>query len=404
MKYIDWYEENIDRFPPEFEMYVSALKTKLYTEVNSFSFLKLFVYLLFFKVSFWQVRTGGGVSLYFYGDNIGKSPNAKSINKKFIENYLPKDSSIFRVSDRFSLSVSLFRIVKSAFVYKRFVSTFKMPIYLKLVLSVAYVKYKDHLDSISPMLEKAQFVGVFCDAIGFENTVSRYSRTLGCTTYTLQHGQYRNLDDEVRSPDVEAINNFVCDKLLCWGPATVEELMSQGVSPERMLVIGKLTSKNISLEHVKEPKFDCDFGLALCGENSKYYNFDLIDFADSICKKYGNKYYIRFHPSNSKREYLKFSEYGREVEADEYYSLCEYSVLGLSGVFIEFLESGHPFYFYDNGHLPDVFRRSGRVIYNIESLSHNVAFKEMRLVKDYYDDSSARSTSLSKLFGESYVL
>lgn len=389
--------------------YLAAGKTKLYCDGSLISILKIVIYFLFFKSECGVIGGERGGHAYFYGSYIEKSPNAREINDVFLKEYIPEKTLICRVVDTFDLFGILGRISAAVEFYNLVHDKVEVGFLTKVIYSLCYGRYyRDHVDFLK-LDVKCSTAGFFCDAIGFENILAQYYTRAGVLTYTQQHGQYRNLSKSNWSADVEAINNFVSSKMLCWGQATIDELVSAGVDKDRFLIVGKFSCANLIDNDEKNKSlgfcFRENFGLSLCGENSHSDNVKLIQFADRVAEYFDVLYFIRFHPSNNRDYYLRLSAKGRSCVGSKYYDECGYTILGMSSVYLEFIDNCHPFVFYDSGDLPQVFKRSGCAVNNLLDLlakeGVEMSFPEMR---KFYNSCEFRHESLIKIFGEDYVV
>jgi hypothetical protein len=68
----------------------------------------------------------------------------------------------------------------------------------------------------------------FCDSYLEENYLAQYANLKGLTTFTLQHGLYKNTG-AICNNDSESYMNFVSNYMLLWGESTRRELLSAGI-------------------------------------------------------------------------------------------------------------------------------------------------------------------------------
>ncbi|CCU72969.1 hypothetical protein [Thalassolituus oleivorans] len=199
----------------------------------------------------------------------------------------------------------------------------------------------------------------FCDAIGAENIFAQIVSDEDVVSYTLQHGQYRGLEEVNFSQDIEAISNFCSDYLFCWGEATVCEFEKYGIGRDRMLCVGRFMDRS-NLTVVDELSSHGCFGVVFSGENSKLNNFDLVRFSELISSASGLGYYVKLHPSNSLKDYSDLfgsGFVGVIDDSNEYFKNTRFSIMAMTGFFIECIARKQIFYVCDVDGLAPVFRK-----------------------------------------------
>lgn len=240
----------------------------------------------------------------------------------------------------------LFRGVKSPFLCTILVTEYK-PLEKKIKDTVCF--------------DKIKLAVSFCDARGEDNLFTQMANARGAKTVTLQHGQYRVLNEEKEKADVEAYKNFISDYLLAWGEVTKREFIKGGISGERVLPVGALKSFSDATIPPKH-KFKGVFGVVLCGEIYIDTNIAMINFANKLAEKYGLKYFLRMHPKNNAERYLKhvnrdaLSEYSFHVKNEEYVEKVDFSIIHMTGVFVELLGLNSVLFVYDDKYMEDLFK------------------------------------------------
>ena len=230
------------------------------------------------------------------------------------------------------------------------------------------------------MLEKSikwdevKLFGDFCDAHTSESIATQLAMNGGAKTFTLQHGQYRVLSEGHENADCEAYKNFISDRLLAWGEATRREFEKAGIDGRRIVPCGALKSFSRNRPMPKKENTGV-FGVIMCGEAGAETNRNLIKTANGIAAKYGLKYMIRFHPRNPVENYLPLadekylSEYVSRIENTAYAEKVDFSLVHMTGVFIEMLSINSPIFIYDDEYLEDVFRIKPFCFNSVESFS-----------------------------------
>lgn len=209
--------------------------------------------------------------------------------------------------------------------------------------------------------DKIKLATSFCDAKGEDNLFTQLANARGVKTVTLQHGQYRVLSEENEKADVEAYKNFISDYLLAWGEVTKREFIKGGISGERVLPVGALKSFSGAAIAPKH-KSKGVFGVVLCGEIYAGTNMDMINLANKLAEKYGLKYFLRMHPKNNVKRYLKYvnkdvlSEYSVNVKNEEYVEKVDFSIIHMTGVFVELLGLNSVLFVYDDKYMEDLFK------------------------------------------------
>ena len=204
----------------------------------------------------------------------------------------------------------------------------------------------------------------FCDAHGVENLITQIANAHQIKTGTLQHGQYRILEYDVENADVEGYENFISNYLFSWGKVTQNEFSSIGINNDRVLLAGAI--KSFSQNHIAERHEPLGvFGVVLCGNVYNESNLGLIKIANKIAKKYNLKYILRMHPKNEENYYLKEcdSQYLvkgiKSIENYEYAKMIDFSILHMTGVFVELLSINSPMFIFKDKYMVSLFELDG---------------------------------------------
>lgn len=260
---------------------------------------------------------------------------------KTVKRILPKLFSCLRYWLKF-----LFGGVKTPFLCAVLVTKYK-PLEGKLEEAVCF--------------DKRKLAVSFCDAMGEDNLFTQLANRRKIKTVTLQHGQYRVLDEKNEKADVEAYKNFISDYLLAWGEATRREFVKAGICGERVLPVGALKPfSNAPLP--PKHKFKGVFGVVLCGEIYVDTNIAMIKFANKLAEKYNLTYFLRMHPRNDAGKYLKhvnkklLSEISFDVKNDEYVDKVDFSIIHMTGVFVELLGLNSVLFVYEDRYMENLFK------------------------------------------------
>lgn len=319
--------------------------------------LKRIVFALFFFPTIVIDRKKGSSWMVFYSlEKNGRSDFHKALS--ILRELLPSPHDYSATHERFSL-FGFFRVVWAAFQARKEV-TGLLPCGINGLSFLLLVgKFKVVRREMERVLVLGRLRGVitFCDAMPYDNLLAQLARSHGLKSMTYQHGQYRRLDARNMSPDAEAYRNFVSDRMLCWGEATVAEFMRVGIPAFRMVVVGRLYDGGVV--SVAARRYRC-FGVLLNGENGKFSNANLIATANSLSEKYGYSYFIRPHPANKPKDYLHLVNARFEGVCDGalsgYTEVADFSIAHMTGVIVDLMRAGHRVYVVDDGVLADVFR------------------------------------------------
>ncbi|QDR82017.1 hypothetical protein [Sporomusa termitida] len=223
-------------------------------------------------------------------------------------------------------------------------------------------------------LNNADMIITFCDAYPPDNLITQIAKVNNIKTGTLQHGQYRILSHGNENADAEAYENFISDYLFAWGQATVDEFIKVNISSNRLLKTGALRA----FSRNKRVKFNLDnkvFGVVLCGETYSTTNINMIKLANQFYHIYGLKYFLRMHPRNPQNKYLSYVTegalfgYSNNISNDEYARMIDFSLIHMTGVFVELLSMNTPIAIYKDSYLEEIFRIDPYCVTSVEELA-----------------------------------
>lgn len=242
-------------------------------------------------------------------------------------------------------------------------------------------------------LNDAQIIVTFCDAYSPDNLITQIAKLKGIKTATLQHGQYRILSEGNENADSEAYENFISDYLFTWGQATVDEFSKVNICKERLIKTGALRSFtfNNRIDINMNKKI---FGVVLCGEAYKDTNIRMIKLANSFYEKYGLKYFLRMHPRNTQKDYLvhinekALHGFSNNIGNDDYANIVDFSLIHMTGVFVELLSINTPIVVYKDVFLEETFQIEPYCISDLDSLSKfydNLLINTEKILNDQYN-------------------
>jgi hypothetical protein len=249
----------------------------------------------------------------------------------------------------------------------------------KIKLAALLTKYNDINGQLLKVIDFSNYkiLTTFCDIRGISNLLAQICNNKEIVTVTLQHGQYRYLKEGKETPDIEVYKNFISDYLLCWGQATVDEFLKAGIERERLLKVGALKQFSLNstkINIVKREKGRKVFGVILNGETYKQSNDELLNIAEEFAQAMDFHYVIRLHPKNKISNYKKYMKSHRikkilsKVEGKDYYELVDFSLLHMTGVYVELLAHRKPFFILNDQFTEDLFKYQPLMFKNSKEL------------------------------------
>lgn len=300
------------------------------------------------------------------------------------------------------------KILKHFLISVREISTSEFKTLDKLSIALLVAKYKAEFQKIKTIaiLKDKRTLITFCDAMPIDNLLTQHAVSLKIKTITNQHGQYRKLSDKNMSPDAEAYENFISDRLFCWGNATKQEFINVGFAEERLVVTGKISPP---LENCRSTSESNLFGVLFNGENNKKINHTLLKAAHEISLNTKLKFIVRLHPNNSPKEYnfenLKQCEGFGLYSDSEYIRLAKFSIGHMTGAIVDLLRNSHRTFLLDDGQLADVFRlnhlsyaSTDLIVAELKTCDHESSIqKTIALYRWFNDDADQQNSILKEL-------
>lgn len=268
-----------------------------------------------------------------------------------------------------SINKVFFKILK---LIKNFNKLRKYNIQDIMISSIVITQYEILNEDIekSKIFDDLELVCTFCDAHGCDNLITQIAKNKEIKTATLQHGQYRILSEGKEVADAEAYENFISDYMLTWGQATIDQFKKVGIEDSRFKKVGALKSFSFNNKIINKEKNNV-FGVVLSGEYYRNTNIEMIKLANLIASKYNMSYYIRLHPRNNASFYEKYCnmEYlvdmVSNIENEDYANIVDFSILHMTGVFVELLSINSPIIIFKDELLENIFDIENYCISNI---------------------------------------
>lgn len=353
--------------------FANVIATFLYDE-SLLGALKKIVFSLFYRSDISTGRNSflsGAEYIVFYSCRSKKRPDYDYFPEKF-RVLLGQRQSYFEAVEKFSINqffTTLFYFVDS---FQR-VNKFRRSSLTRILTALLLSKYRTSYDFFQGIVVNCadRTLITFSDAHPLENLITQIVMLKGGVTITNQHGQYRILDESNMSPDAEAYANFISDKLLCWGEATVREFMKYGISRERCIVVGWIKRLRLYPKDINKGPSSV-FGVMLNGENGKESNQLLLEWANRLADSLDCSYHVRLHPSNNVLNYVDVVNNKclglQKMPVKDFFSVVSFCIAHMTGGTVEALELNCPIYLMDDSRLADVFRIDGLSYENFEEL------------------------------------
>ncbi len=389
----EWLEEYKEVFLYSGVDVIRPFRTKLYSQ-TWFGWFRFVIYMLLFSYSY-RLPSDQRKIPFIRGEYVDRSPSSLEIESVFLHSSALDYEKVV-VRDVWDIS-GLFRKILN--IWECFYGSWgSRP---EFIHALCYARAKYELD----ILEEKCRVGdsvllvTFCDSIGFENLIAQFAKYKGCKTVTLQHGQYRVLGRDNGSQDIEALYNFVSDKMLCWGQATVDEFSKVGVDKCRFIPVGRFMNRGSSMRSAWDNSNTRRFGVVFSGENSRFLNYTLIEAADRLCEKYDLSYVVRPHPSNNADDYTFGVDFKGFVLDESYFNL-DFSIMAMTGFFLDCFNWKHPFMILSDDKVPDLFLDNFPLLVIGENPYSIVKDFDYDSISKYFDDWQLQSDRVDSFLRE----
>ena len=194
---------------------------------------------------------------------------------------------------------------------------------------------------------KSKVLFTFFDG-GYEgNIITQYFKNAKYKTITLQHGQCLYRGDNIDRLNQSVILNFISDYCICKGEFAKQQFIKANFPKEMLLPLGNLDCDNYTSKIEEESPTKNTFCVFLDTPSYPFYSFStktLINTANRFAEKYSFKYYVKPHPADTKKEYLKYIEGDFCIgELDKNYSIMsikhkvDFSIFHASAIYSDLL-------------------------------------------------------------------
>lgn len=201
----------------------------------------------------------------------------------------------------------------------------------------------------------------YYDSLVYDSFVTNKLKRLGLKTATLEHGQFTAWRENVVENSGIELRCFNSDYLLCWNNFTVEEALKEGISRDKLVIVGILGNVGQNIVDCQKP---CNrvFGVVIGHPMFDEENKKLVTAANILSERIGYKFCLKLHPlvnENYFKDLVNDKCTGivpRETSMSEYASLVEFSLCGSSSVFVELVFREHETIRYSCKDIKDKFR------------------------------------------------
>lgn len=381
----------------------SVLATELYNE-SFFYFGKIMID-TFFKERNINFKKRNSSILVFHSNHY-KRNDYEEIVRKF-KNKLDSYDTI-TITEAYSFNMrGIASSLRSCLLNISKLNGTKLKLSDRLRIAILMTKYNNFLKDIELIINSNNYKAMvtFCDAHPMDNLITQLCNKISVKTLTLQHGQYRYLKKGLETADAEAYKNFISDYLLSWGQATKDEFTRAGIPSNRILNAGALKDYNRGAAFDINSKPKNIFGVILDGETYKKSNIRLLNIAQIIARKYNMNFIVRLHPKNKLRYYQKYVkndmciEWVKSIGSTEYINKVDFSILHMTGVYVELLSYSAPFFVFKDEYTEELFTKRHLMFEDLEGfvnvyedyLNNKNEFCEKQLETYKYFDENART-------------
>lgn len=320
--------------------FIRVMCAKLYPDKKVYS-MKCFIQAIFFKPKINYKNNGFNILISYNFLPEKRKDYAYIYNK--LKSFI-NANEIF-VERKFTLMTSLSNIIAFLKILKKNFHEKDIVFFDILRISSLELYFNNVLNEVKKNNFNEKIYISFCDSYLEENLITQFMKNHNIITATLQHGQYRFIKEGLETTDVEGYLNFVSDYIFVWGQATADEFIKANINYNRIIKVGALkefTNRNSNIIQNKDYKI---FTLILNGETHAQSNIEMIKVANEISLKYKIKYYIRPHPMNRLKKYIKYTNenYLGLIHSNTENNV-DFSILHMTGVFVEMLSSRLAFF------------------------------------------------------------
>lgn len=247
------------------------------------------------------------------------------------------------------------KVLKWSWKYRHSNMDINLRQYLVHCMFEQYCRLQDIIKYTKNMNQLKLFI-CWCDTMHSDFIVSKYFKTKGIRTATLQHGFF-NMN---HYPEKMAVVNSPSDDFLCWNQVMLENSRNITGIMDKWKVVG--SPEFIGRKVIKKATENHSgyFGVALSAFTKAEENKRLLSFAHLLIDKFDFQCILRPHPSlkeDDYREILKNEKILWKKDESFHEFLCnkEFVLVGESGIFPEIVYNMTPFFHYVKDYEKDVF-------------------------------------------------
>jgi hypothetical protein len=208
----------------------------------------------------------------------------------------------------------------------------------------------------------------FCDSYLEENYLAQYANLKGLTTFTLQHGLYKNTG-AICNNDSESYMNFVSNYMLLWGESTRRELLSAGIDEKRLKIVGMPKFNRIRVNNKTADYNEVPACVFFNGNDGLEDSFEMLDELLPFFEKEKILFKIKTHPTSKIKESditkSNFFSGFSDLNDKPFY----YNYVHNSGVAAELIMSNLPVLFYINNNSSKLYANFNSIFSCTEELS-----------------------------------
>ncbi len=375
----------------------NVLAVKLY-DASKLKMLKRAIFALFWKPILVESSNGTGV-LIFHGCKMKRRDDYDDMLST-LKGKLSQESDYVEVLERFSfvyMFKACFHFFKNLKIYP------ELGVLKSIYIHILYVQFSFIKDEVSNIFGEKKHVITFCDAHPYDNLCAQLASKKNIKTYTIQHGQYRELSTDF-NPDVEVYKNFISDKLLCWGDKTKLEFMRLGVDESRLVVTGRFQRQS------RGPEFEASLrlctkhavGVLFSGDN-EVINKEMLKIIVQAASSLNLMIVLRLHPYDSICNYhneLKGLNYKLEQgEFSGFVNSVDFCICHMTAAFLDVLKLGKVCFIYKDETLSSIFHNRELNFENSEDLISISSLKNSKNIKCIYKEYVSTLANVINLEG-----
>jgi|GEM_PF-6818620 len=365
--------------------YIKPMAIRLYSKKTKL-LLKCFIQAMLFEPDIICKDNHSDVLIsYAFKFGIRKDYDSIILKLKSIVNNYNEIFFLYKLNI-FKIPVNLYIFFKN-FMFTDLKKRMSIKDRMKIIsLGITIHKIKETLEKIN---FKEKLLISFCDAHFEENILTQIFKK-DCTrkAITLQHGQYRFMENGSEDENTEAYMNFISDYIFVWGEKTKNELIRGSVDSERIVIVGALKDFKRDKKEIIKNNIFC---LILDGETNKNSNLSMIKLSNIISKKLNKKYFIRFHPMNKKTYYESYVLKDNYINSNDS-NQAEFFILHKTSVLLEMLRNNYKIFIYNDESQDDIFKIDDILFSNYEEFQEcydkDIGFNYVELYKSFNIEDS----------------